>query len=397
MTLVGVISFGAGLLFVRFFLAPIERVWLMAWDSRLTFVENDGGFTVTGIILVGLVAFLTKIAFVGVGYFSSGETPASVTWLTSGLAFFYYLSLYAANARMYAARKLSVPIVIFDVAALIYEIASGSRGKFAVYILFPLILIALFQRPRVGWLAAGALGAVVLVSVFVVYPLLYSYRNELVASKDPTHPSATLMVNAADSISESYDDKIRNVVLVSGPAEQVLAATSLVFFDVRHATDDVWKRVAFFWVPRALWPDKPMAVSGGELGRESHRLEEGNDSTSVLQTGIGELYVDFGAVGALGMFFAGLVFRFADVAFSAFRAPQFLRLGASIYLIREFSGLVTGGYEGAVTTPIGTLVLVFVVLVLLALGASIFAPQQPSVTPDNAVVAGGAPALKPRA
>jgi hypothetical protein len=207
--------------------------------------------------------------------------------------------------------------------------------------------------------------------VLVVYPLLVSYRAELSESVDPGRPNAALMVRASGSWSDSYEEKIALAVARAGPAEQVLASTSLVYFDVRHDAQRLWERLAFFWIPRALWPEKAESLSGGDIGKESHRLSL-QSQTAVLQTGIGELYVYFGVTGALGLFLTGLLFRLIDVAYSCFRFPQSLRIGASIYAFRELSGVVTGDYEPAMTIPFSSTVILLSLLSVLALAASLF-------------------------
>jgi hypothetical protein len=371
MTLVGVISFGSALLTSRFILWPVERWWARIWDSRLVFAEQDGGFTLAGIVLVGVSVFLFKIVFVGSGFLGTGSVPVSMTWVLSGLYFVYYVALYAANARMLGEGRLNLPTVGFDLVAFAYEIASGSKGRFAVYVLFPLMLVAVFQKRRLSWYTAGGFGSVVGVAVLVVYPLLVSYRAELSESVDPGRPNAALMVRASGSWSDSYEEKIALAVARAGPAEQVLASTSLVYFDVRHDAQRLWERLAFFWIPRALWPEKAESLSGGDIGKESHRLSL-QSQTAVLQTGIGELYVYFGVTGALGLFLTGLLFRLIDVAYSCFRFPQSLRIGASIYAFRELSGVVTGDYEPAMTIPFSSTVILLSLLSVLALAASLF-------------------------
>ena len=371
MTVVGVLSFGSALLASRYILGPFERWWSAAWDRRFTFAEGDGGFTLGGFLLVGVSVFLLKIVFVGYGYLASGNAPAGTSWIFSGLYFIYYLSIYAANARMLAQRRFHLPTVGLDVLALAYEISSGSKGRFVGYVLFPLMLVAVFQRRRLSWSTAGSLGAVVLVAVFVVYPLLFSYRAELSASVDPGRPEAAMMSRATSSWSDAYEDKIAHLTSVGGPAEQVLASTSLVFFDVRHDANHFWERLAFFWVPRVIWPDKAEALSGNELGKESHRLDS-RSQTSVLQTGLGELYVYFGFAGALGFFVTGITFRFIDLAYSCFRVPQFLRIAASVCAFREMTSVVTGEFETGTTSQVSSAMILLSLLAVLALAATVF-------------------------
>lgn len=71
-----------------------------------------------------------------------------------------------------------------------------------------------------------------------------------------------------------------------------------------------------FWVPRIIWPDKPVGTSfdfGEFAGFRSH-----NVSFPLCA----DLYVDFGVFGViLGMYFLGIIYRRLDNYFSRPRAP----------------------------------------------------------------------------
>jgi hypothetical protein len=79
--------------------------------------------------------------------------------------------------------------------------------------------------------------------------------------------------------------------------------------------------LAFVFIPRFVWPEKPMVAMGqwfaAEIG-QGRLLESGEFSNSINMTIPGEFYLNFGWVGvALGCFFVGsiigVIYRFATV------------------------------------------------------------------------------------
>jgi hypothetical protein len=372
MALVAVLAFGGGLVASRFLLAPVERWWAAVWDRRLWMSENDGGFTFWATMLLGIGVFMTKGAFMGFGFLTARSAPVSMSWLFSGMLFVYYVGLYVLNARMFAAGRLHPLVAGLDLVATFYEVLSGSKGRFATFVIFPIIMLAVFQRGRVSWRSAVIFGAMVFVSAFVVYPALVSYRGELVASTDPTRPAVGLLRGAAGNWSEDYEDKMGHVFLNGAASEEVVASTSLVYFEVHRDSDILWQRMLAFMVPRSVWLDKPMELKGNELGVESYRVMRGDDGTSVIQTGIGELFVYFGSLGALAFFLAGLVMRWVDVAVTCFRGSELLRLGVSAYVFRTLPAVVTMEFETAVTGALSSVLVLWALLALLGLAATLF-------------------------
>jgi hypothetical protein len=373
MTVVAVLSFGAGLLAMRVLAPRLEGWWAAVWDRRLALSESDGGFSLRVLTVAGIAIFVLKVVYMGYGFLTTQAAPVALSWLFNGMLFVYYITLYALNARMFRERRVDLVVIAFDLAAFAYEATSGSKGRFGVFVVFPLLLIAVFQRRRLGWTSTSGVGAVVLVSVFAVYPLLVSYRTEISQATDPSRPSYSMMARAAGSWSDKYEDKINHILLGGAPSEQVIASTSLVFFNVRRDGSQLWQRLLFFWVPRAVWQDKPVEISGNELGRESYRVSQGDESTSVIPTGLGELYVYFGELGALWFGLAGLVFRLVEVGLGCFRKAEVLRVAASAYLFRTLPWAVTLEFETSVTSPLAMTLILFVLLTLLAFAAVLVA------------------------
>jgi len=316
------------------------------------------------IFAIGSVLFFVSLTLRGFGYLGR-HLDVSVDSLLGSIFFLYYLGLYLINAAAFGARRPLRWILAIDAIALGYEVASGSKGRFAVYIIFPLILLSLFFRERISWRRTSLIGTVAIVAAFVIYPLLVEYRQEVSTSAAPDDfaPVSQRFQSASDRWSDRYGEKVLRPVLESNSAEQVLAVTAIVHYNVRLPQSFI-SRLTLFWVPRFVWPSKPTAVSANEIGRASHRLHDADIQTSVLQTGIGELYVFFGPDGAWAMLIGGFLCRFIDAFFSPFEKSTPWRAAVGLYLLVTIPNIFGIAFEGTITGILIALVVLLGILVI---------------------------------
>jgi hypothetical protein len=373
----GTAAFATGLSLIPLVARPILQVWQRVWDDVTPIATESENRVLRIFYILGGSVFLGLIATKGYGYLVGGPATGGES-LMRNLTCFYYGALYAANARMFIRGNPKLAVIIVNFLALGYELLSGSKGRFAFFVLFPLSLTYIFVKGRLSrvafWLTIGVFS----ISITIVYPLLVEYRIIVERSTRPERPDAAYLVEATENWTDGYDDKIRNVIFKVGTAEQVTALSSIVFFDVRDDPLKMWRRLLFFWVPRAVWPEKPHPISGNELGRMSRRLSTENRSTGVIQTGPGELYVYFGAWGFLMMCIAGLVHRLVDSAVSCFQRRTALRIGLSVYAFSQMvPSIITGSFEASLTLTLITLLATWLVLRTAVLGIKL-APGSPS-------------------
>jgi hypothetical protein len=221
-------------------------------------------------------------------------------------------------------------------------------------VILPLASVFILVRQRISWRAIFLMGGAGIFSWLVVYPTLVIYRNLLVsiplgASIDPVEVLKRAFDILSNSSSEKYIETILTPLNQSGIAEQVTALTSIIHYQVSQEGSLLWQRLFLFWVPRFLWPDKPVALSANLIGRLSHRLNPEDFTTSVLTTGPGELFLYYGFWGSSLMIFTGLLLRWLNEAISPFKVYTTFRVAVLVGYLPLMQGILSGSFESGLT------------------------------------------------
>jgi hypothetical protein len=363
----GTMCFGLGLLLPSILFKPLLSGWINFANRLLTALESREQQSLRVLFWMGAGLFVAQLGITGYGYLSNRAASPGLS-LLNNVSFIYYLALYALNASAMARGKLNWSVAVIDVLALTYELTSGSKGRFATFVVLPLLLLYLFfnRRPTRAFFT-GAL-VFVAISALFVYPLLVEYRNQISQNDKGSNPELSQMGTAAENWSDSYESKIEALLFGSGTGEQVMAMASIVYFDVRYDSELLWYRLFTFGLPRFIWPQKPSPISANEVGRASGRLGVADMNTSVVITGIGELYAYFGAWGFVLMLLPGVVFAAVESGFCSLQVASPIRVATGLMWLRFFPGLVTGAFEGALT---GVLISLILLLACLAIVRSV--------------------------
>ena len=110
---------------------------------------------------------------------------------------------------------------------------------------------------------------------------------------------------------------------VIGGWETVAARAALLdlFTDVVRqtpATVPYWEGATYLSligavVPRFLWPDKPVKITGYLFGQRYHYLRQGDFTTTINMPYLVEFYANFGVMGVyLGMLLVGVIYRLVE-------------------------------------------------------------------------------------
>ncbi|MBX7190676.1 MAG: hypothetical protein K1X94_01380 [Sandaracinaceae bacterium] len=318
-------------------------------------------YALQAMIVVGLAIFGLILSIRGVGYLAP-LLPTSVAGLLGNMEFLYYVAIYAAIAAAIRRQRNVAFVIGWCLLALAYELISGSKGRFAGYILLPAAFVYVVTRKRTHYVATSLLVTLGLVSWLVVYPTLIEYRLllEQDADSDPVAAMATANARSTDS----YYDKVMTPLVGSVLAEQSLAITSAIEFDVRTSAEELPQRLFLFWIPRFLWPGKPMMLDSNWIGRESRRLSQSNTTTAVVTTSVAEQYVYLGPWGVLLTALVGFVTAvlFCGVRFNT-RATD-IEIGLTTYMSRTLPGLIASSFEGAFTGVLLHVLVLFVFVVV---------------------------------
>jgi hypothetical protein len=240
------------------------------------------------------------------------------------------MALYAVMAaRHYAKRRLSVPLLAAGVVL-------------AVLVVFP--TVNAFRVPTDRALAAGSAEPTIdeFASRVAEIPSLFAGMGVSEYARFAAE-SVLGRANGVDALA---------VIMKYGDAVQLGNPTAY------------WQIPLYAFVPRALWPDKPVILTGTEFARLFVTpSEEGlREFPSIGVFHVGDLYASFGGSGVLiGMCVFGLLLRVVYQVFDPVRSPD---LGMKfVYIVLLWS--IVNGFESDIPTIYGNLLKSLLIWILI--------------------------------
>ncbi|MDX1978412.1 MAG: hypothetical protein SFT94_12135, partial [Pseudanabaenaceae cyanobacterium bins.68] len=316
------------LLFIR---KSSDELFLFLVLTSLGLVTRIWNFTLGRVFYIGGGATEEQSIPALISSFLSQFDPLySIAWLYGIIVFFQQ------DYRKTQGQKLIAWITVFLVILeLLYQIFSGSKGRFAGFVLIPLAFAYYLATRRVSWGFFSLFSVIALTSVTLVYPTLAIYRNEISIATSNFDPFATLTKSWQAMLALPWEQYLETVLTpfnTAGPTEQVTAMTSIVHFADRLPIppEYLWERLLWFWLPRFLSPGKLTSIPSNAIGRLTERLGPADFTTSVIQTGPGELFIYYQLFGCLMMIIPGLLFRWFNEAASPFRLYSHFRMAIFI-------------------------------------------------------------------
>jgi hypothetical protein len=240
---------------------------------------------------------------------SVGHFLYPLGWLAIGILYIQHLRRELPLLHRLAFFGLALP------AEMLSRWVSGA--VYQVVIVFVFVMLIYWQvRRRVPW----ATLAVSVLLVFGLNAVKMEYRRQL---ERRTSDQEGIVAKArwfADVVLESYLEPNPSMQVSTVVASAVNRVDHLALFayvvETTPSMVEFWEGTTYqsfltSFVPRVLWPDKPIASLGNEFGRRYHILHGSNYSTSVNLPWLPEFYVNFGDWGVvLGMTLVGAAFRF---------------------------------------------------------------------------------------
>ena len=359
-----------GYYILPFALSPIVKS-LETWANssknliNLTFIKHEGQqlFLLNGLIFLGSMSRLWNLSLGKVYYTEGSGIPFYISSFlaqfnplyTVAILYSYIMSL-SSRFKNKTTFYISSTLIIFE---LLYQLLSGSKGRFFNAVIIPIISAYFLVRQRISQRIFILLGGLSLISWLLVYPLLTVYRSLI--SLKTANPGISidpiLLFNQSVQFfssfsSEKYLETILTPLNSSGSTEQVIAMTSIIHYQVSQEGILLWQRLFSFWIPRFLWNDKPTNLSANLIGRISGRLGAEDFATSVVYNASGELFIYYGLWGSSLMIIAGLLLRWFNTTTSPFKIYNFFRLAAFITYYPSISNFGGGGFEATLTGTI---------------------------------------------
>lgn len=340
---------------------------------NLSFIQNSYHQNILFIALcvLGSITRLWNFSQGSIYYTQGSAIPSSVGSLLAQFDRLYVVAwLYGYTFLLQTGLKknaVSYLTSILIIVELIYQLFSGSKGRFFSFVIKPVATIFIFRRLRVSWIAVIILLALGIFSWLLLYPTLVIYRDLL---KTSTSLNSVELLAQSFQILKNYSwDKYIETILIplneSGITEQVIAMTSIVHYQVSQESSWFWQRLFLFWVPRFLWSDKPESLDINLIGRLTHRISSEDFQTSVLITAPGEIFLYYGFWGCALMIIPGLLFRWLNDAISPFKVYTFFRLAVMVAYLPLIQDSVGGTFEAGLTGIVMQIGVLYLILLLV--------------------------------
>ncbi|MBZ5639268.1 MAG: hypothetical protein LAO51_11015 [Acidobacteriia bacterium] len=195
----------------------------------------------------------------------------------------------------------------FPMTAGVIYATVGQKALTIILLLVP-ALAYWYARHR---LPLKTIAAVILVGVFVVFPVYNTYRSQNrslpVARKMDQTVRTAMAWDRSTFFEQSVLASMSRFALITSPAA-VLRETGR-WVDFEYGKTLIIAPLATV-IPKAIWPDRPNLLLGHDFGRTFHLLPYTDRETQIAATAVGELYWNFHVPGVIiGMFLLGAVYR----------------------------------------------------------------------------------------
>lgn len=323
---------------------------------------------------LGLASRLWNLSLGNVYYTEGSGVPFYISSFLAQFDRLYSVALLYGCALSFTptSKKKSIVyltwvLVIFE---FIYQLLSGSKGRFFNFVILPIASVFILVCRRVSWIVLLLITGTGVFSWLIIYPILIIYRNLISSHSLDSSVDLLEILNQASQLLKLYSlDQYIETILTpfnkSGIAEQVLAMTSIIHYNVSQEGSMLWQRLFLFWVPRFIWADKPVILSANLIGRLSKRITSDDLKTSVLTTAPGELFIYYGLGGAFLMIFMGLLLRILNEACSPFRLFTIFRVAVLVSYLPLVQSILTGTFESGLTGIVLQLSTLYAALVIV--------------------------------
>lgn len=325
---------------------------------------------VVGLLVVGWSARLIQLD--RGGYYHLKARPMAQTgasWFVFAGSLLPLVAIALAGAAAFGlggvpgARRWRLPFFLLVAAELVWTLPSGSREQ-VVDLLVALVVVGYYTRGRLP--SAAAVVALAVVLVFVLFPLVATYR----AGDFRSSPGGALVAASSQVRDRSFGSTLKAGGDTLARFADVTAVARI--FDWGRgrmnfsAADTVTYALEGF-IPRALYPEKKSpSAFGNQFGRIYGFLAPNDTSTSIAVTAPGELYLGGGWLAVLlGIPLLGGLLRLLDEYLAA-RSSDAGVLG--VYVVVA-AGIVIGCETSIALGFVGVLkAAVFLALVIVAVG-----------------------------
>lgn len=306
------------------FLAGYAVSFSRVRPSRLSGVIARGAMPVLLPAALGFGGFLARVSFARQIH-ATGTISAALSGLGQFAPVFFF-GWFLAWYRVFRERTtkdVMALVQVLPLAALILVLTPGHKELTITILGFPLVAYW-YSRRRVP---VGALLTMLLVLIFVIFPVYNAYRWQ-----DRELPSAVRMERTLHQVRQ-WDTAtfLERSLLAFAGRVATITSTAAVLRDVPRWVDYKYGETLILapvsvLIPRILWPDKPKVTIGREFATTFNLVNQSDKETQIASSWVGELYWNFQIPGVVfGMFLIGAAYRWVYVKFGDGTGDQPIR------------------------------------------------------------------------
>jgi hypothetical protein len=339
-----------------FMLGGYYGPWFRKQEPRQFEDVPTGAFVLVLPGILGVVgnlaeALVGRAFWVGAGFsalVSSFAQLAPLYYFSWGLAWLLVLSGRATRVQKWILYLGFIPITLL---ILVNNLSDKSQAL--TLIVIPLMALW-YARHVLPWRSLIVVG---LVLIFVIFPFFNTYRNLDPRQSLGERASTTLNMLASMDRDEFTKHSLgtfkRRIALINSVAVVIRDVPRWVPYE-RGST--LFMPAMALFVPRFLWPDKPMFMMGRDFGVKFRVVNILDDKTRIAVTVPGELYWNFDLPGILlGMALWGMVVRLVYRRYASSAGLDPVRRAIYILLVIQFvhfGGGIAGQSVGVIRTLI---------------------------------------------
>jgi hypothetical protein len=315
------VMLGFGALSIGYFLPIGRRIGAFIADRLPGVNHSPTSYMIPGVVLLvlGIGNSILAIAL-GILGFQRAEAINSYDGLIFLTTLFWMQASFLLWYVIFYRRRVDTPAVIIVLLLIGTSVSkallAGSRGS--LMNVFAFVILAYVMSGREFKFKQVALTSVIM-AVLLVMGMIYGTTFRTTKGSE----TAVSFDRYADNVSRTFDEIGRqdNAGLMefafAHAAERLDAVSSLAVvvstyeqlrpYEESYGLDNnIWKDTTTFFIPRVIWPDKPVA---SEPRRYSDLYFNFSESSFTI-TPIGDLLRNFGVIGvALGMLLLGIILR----------------------------------------------------------------------------------------
>lgn len=332
---------------------------------------------IPGLILLGIGLANTVLAFtLGILGFQKVDERGLFDGIIFLLSLFFaqaslLLWLYVFRHKKFGIIQITV-IVTLLVTSLGRSAFQGNRGIFINT--FIMIAFAFILSGRKITFRTGSLGSAI-AFVAVVFGMIYGTTFRSI-KQDQSNIGMDKYADVIASTFESVGTKDINDNLTYGfitlgeRLESVSALAVIVsnyeklapYEELYGIDNNIWKDTTIFFIPRVIWPDKPVAIEPGKYADLYFNFSE----NAFTVTPMGDLLRNFGPLGVpIGMFALGMLIRFIYAAlqenqvFSFWRATLYYMLLTAVSYEGTYGLILPSLFKVGLTALLGVIIIRF--------------------------------------